>query len=228
MEDKYKLFSQEFNCVLDLIDNYDSEFLSIYKKTIDNMFSKALKSIPSPAMEEILSNCTSQDQFKITLGNYVIEYMFLETGCTFTVTRKQPYFKVDVNIQAIYDEGITYLNMFCISVRNMKNYEDGLRVEYIEDENGDYKLIGGNMNQDKNAINFDYTVDLLKEDDQYSLIFKTWHRGAELSSKQIEITDEEVWECLDISEKMMDTCYTEKSDDDDYELLEDVEGYDFD
>ena len=106
MEEKYKLFSQEFNCVLDLIDNYDSEFLSIYKKTIDNMFLKALKSIPAPAMEEILSNCTAQDQFKITLGNYEIEYMFLETGCTFTVVRKQPYFKVDVNIQAIYDEGI--------------------------------------------------------------------------------------------------------------------------
>ena len=86
----------------------------------------------------------------------------------------------------------------------MKEIEPKLRLEYFQDENGNFTLISSNYNEDKNAINFDYTVDIMFENNKYYLLIKKWHRGVELSCNQVEITEEEVWDCIDASQEDID------------------------
>lgn len=229
MDKKYLIFKEEFNCILELIDSYDSSFLSVYKNVVDKMYVKAIESIPQVAREDLISDCGSKDEFKITLHNYDIEYMYLETGCFLDIVRKNPFIKADVNIQAIYDENISYLNLFSLSIRNMKKLEDRLEIEYFQDENGNFQLIKDNLNSDRNAINFDWTVDLMREDDKYYLILRKWHRGAELDSKQVEINQEEVWDCLDIAaDAIEDEISSMEEDDDDFGFIEDFDNFNFD
>ena len=69
MEEKYRIFKEEFNCILDLIDRYDKSFLSVYKNVIDKLFIKAVTSIPEEDREEFIRRCQDEDQFNVSLSN---------------------------------------------------------------------------------------------------------------------------------------------------------------
>ena len=204
MDNKYKIFKERYNAVLELVDNNDDVVLNIYKNAIDKILERGLSAMPDYEKERHMSYFSTLDQFKLDFSGYKLEFIDLDSTCYLDIEKNNPYFHIAVSIQELNDDNYTYLNLLTISVRNMKEIEPKLHLEYFQDENGNLTLISSNYNEDKNAINFDYTVDIMFENNKYYLLIKKWHRGVELSCNQVEITEEEVWDCIDASQEDID------------------------
>ena len=185
MENKYKLFGEKYNKVLDVIDFADEELAERYKKIIDNL--------PTVVKDKL----SEEEDFNID-SKYFSASVEESDGCVlrFKYTRFDKYIHTEIHLYPFYEDELYDScedtgfdeNLFVCSIRvtNTKQ-EPNIQFNYKE-EDGKYIYTGCDI------TGFEIFCDLVLErrDNDYYLITKKELNGFVINEKEIPVTYEEL------------------------------------
>jgi len=198
MEQKYKIFSEKYNRMLDLVEMVDTNLTNKYKKVVSKL----------PV--NIINQLSEDKDFTCDGTDYRIDYDKYDEMIEFQYTTYRKYFNVSMNIYPFYSDDLleekeddkeVYVspeieddedgNLFIFSL-TMTNAEDEAKIKInFEEKDGEYKYI----NTETNGMEMDYSVFIEKlENEEFQLISKYSFNGVEVYKKVIPISYEELLE----------------------------------
>ena len=199
MEQKYRVFAEDYNKMLDLVEKVDAEVVEKYKKIISKMPTSVIEMLPYKK-----EFCFEGEDLRIDKDCYdeMIEFQY-------TTYRK--YFNASMNIYPYYedelledDEDEEYEeieidpeiedeedgNIFIFSL-TMTNTQGEAKIKFnFEEDNGKYKYVGA----EQNGIELDYSVFVERREDEFFLVSKHLLNGVEIKKIEKSISYEELSE----------------------------------
>ncbi len=165
MDSKYRVFSEQYNAVLDLIEKVDDKLANDYKRVMDNMPKAVLDK-----MEEKSQFIYDGKNFRAMLEKY-------QDQLCFEYTTYDKYFCTSIVLQPYYEDELDDLEnnqkmeidtdglfLFALSFINTED-EPSIRLNYTQ-ENNEYKYVNSNIN----GIEINTEVFLKRENGRYYLI----------------------------------------------------------
>lgn len=199
MEQKYRVFAEGYNKMLDLVEMVDSELLEKYKKVISKMPASVIEMLPYKK-----EFCYQGEDLRIDKDCYdeMIEFQY-------TTYRK--YFNASINIYPYYEDELLEDDededneeieidpeieeeedgdIFIFSL-TMTNTQGEAKIKFnFEEENGQYKYVGA----EQNGIELDCSVFVERRNDDYFLVSKHLLNGVEVKKIEKPISYEELVE----------------------------------
>ena len=184
MEDKYKIFNYGFNKILDLVEMVDSDIINNYKKY--------LNIVP----ENVIYAVAESDDFSTYSQKFSVDYMEFGDSVSFDYSNKQPYLRMEILINKLFGEDLAPKKLFSMTVRNTKIKQPDLQFHY-ELIDGKLKLIRTSDKECLKNIDISWEVYLAYEEMEPFLIYKKYFRGVEVTSKEVNITFDELTQFID-------------------------------
>ena len=199
MEDKFMVFAEQYNKMLELVEKVDPYLANQYKKVITKMPVKVLERLPL------------NKEFSLEGEDFRVDYDRYDEMIEFQYTTYRKYFNASMNIYPYYDDELLeeeqdeeveelYVDpeiaededgdIFIFSL-TMSNTQDEAKIKFnFENVNGEYKFIGA----EKNGIELDCSVFIERRDEEFFLVSKHVLNGVEIKKIEKQISYEELLE----------------------------------
>lgn len=226
MEQKYRVFAEDYNKMLDLVEMVDIELADKYKKVISKIPVKVLEMLPHKK-----EFCYQAEDLRIDKDCYdeMIEFQY-------TTYRK--YFNASMNIYPFYEDELlededeeekeVYIDpeiaededgdIFIFSL-TMTNTQGEAKIKFnFQENNGEYKYIGA----EQNGVELDYSVFVERRDEDYFLVSKHTLNGIEVKKIEKPISYEELAEYACEEKEIEDDCDFEDCQVDEYNFDDEI------
>ena len=192
MEDKYKIFSEQYNKILDLIELSVPDVVVNYKNLISNL--------PNMVKEKLLTKeqfvCDGKG-FRAILEVYedelVFEFINYGKYLSRTVTIK-PFYEDEI----IEDKDINFSdseNDFFMFSFTMVNTEDDPTIKFnYEEKDGNYNY----LNSKVDGVEIDCEVFLEKLNGEFYLVVRKNFNGVEVCKKEYPVSYQSLIDCVDV------------------------------
>ena len=100
MEDKYKIFNNGFNKILDLIGCLDCDIKKYYKKIVDL--------IPDNVVDAV-SNC---DDFQTESKQFSVDFMRLVNAVSLDYIQNKPYLRSEIYVHRLFEDDLSPKKLF--------------------------------------------------------------------------------------------------------------------
>ena len=188
MEEKYKIFKQGFNKILDLLSLVDDEVEVNYKKFINIIPGNVLGAV---------SEC---DDFATHNDKYYVDFMRMVNAVSLDFINNKPYLRTEIYVHRLYEEDLAPKKLFSLTVRNTSIKKPNIQLFYEEKDNK-FDFVGTNDKPKENNIDISWEVYLEYEDFEPYLVYKKFFRGLEIVSKEIPITFDELAQFIEDEEE---------------------------
>lgn len=205
MEEKYRVFAEKYNKMLDLVEKVDPDLMKKYQKVMSKMPKYVLRKLG----ENKEFSCDGTD-FRVDFDKYdeMIEFQY---------TTFKKYFNVSMNLYPYYDDELLEDdeldeeieidpeiedkedgNLFIFSL-NMTNTEDEAKIKInFEEKDGEYKYI----NTETAGLELDYSVFVEKlENEEFRLVSRYTLNGVEAYKKELPISYDALQEYAIVDDK---------------------------
>ncbi len=194
MEDKYKVFSEQYNNLLDLVEKVDEGVANQYKKFIDSLPNVILEKLAT--QKEFL--CDGKD-FRGILEVY-------EDELCFEYVKYGKYLSQTVNLKPFYEDELidedkseeekeNELFIFSFTSINTED-EPNMKINYIE-KDGKYNYVGSKMD----GIELDTEIFIEKRDGELFLTSRKTFNDMEIFKKEVQVTYQELLDCVAYEEE---------------------------
>jgi hypothetical protein len=184
MEERYKIFKNGFNKILDLLSSVDDEIELNYKKLVSI--------IPSNVVGAV-SEC---DDFSTHNDKYYVDFMRLVNAVSLDYINKKPHLRTEIYIHRLFEEDLSPKKLFSLTVRNTPIKKPSIRLFY-EEKDGKFNFVRTGDRPNEKSIDISWEVYLDYEDFEPYLVYKKFFRGLEIVSKKIDITFDELTQYIE-------------------------------
>lgn len=180
MEDKYKVFSEQYNNILDLVEKVDESIANKYKKFIDGLPSIILEKLST--QKEFL--CDGKD-FRGILEVYEDElcFEFIKYGKFLSQTvNLKPFYEDELNDSDKDEEQENELFIFSFTSINTED-EPSMKINYVE-KDGKYVFAGSKID----GVELETEIFIEKRDGEFFLTSRKTFNDLEFYKKEIPIS----------------------------------------
>ena len=228
MKDEYKVFSEKYNKMLDLVEKVDPQLAAKYERFISKMPTTVVKKLKTK--EKFV--CDGED-YRVDFDSYgdMIEFQY---------TKYRKFFNTSMNIYPFYEDELLE--------EDEEDDETEISPEIAEDEDGDlfifsltmtnceedatikvnYELVDGKYiykGTKLNGVELDYSVFIEKREEDFFLVRVEKLNGFDASKIEVPISYEELLEYAILEDEEEFQEDEEMDDFEDYpELNEDIDG----
>lgn len=226
MEQKFRVFTEDYNKMLDLVEMVDAEVANKYKKVISKIPENVLEMLPHKK-----EFCFQAEDLRIDKDCYdeMIEFQY-------TTYRK--YFNASLNIYPYYEDELLeddneeiYVDqefeededgdIFIFSL-TMTNTQGEAKIKFnFEESDGEYNFVGA----EQNGIELDYSVFVERREEDFYLVSRHKLNGIEIKKFEKPISYQELVEYACEEKELDDECDFEGCD---FEENCDFDNLDFD
>lgn len=191
MREEYKVFNKGFNKIFDLVETVEPKLISRYQTFID--------SLPRIVLDKT-SKCKD---FIIDTDNYTVEMDRMPNSLDLDYIQKNGYKRTQIMVhryfeQELFEQDVS-ITLLTFSQRNTARKKKDLQLFY-EEINNQYKFIGCN-DPDLTDIDYKWEVFFEMQNDEFYLISKFSFRGLEISCKKIEVSFDELFQCIETEDE---------------------------
>ncbi|MBR6779094.1 MAG: hypothetical protein IKM43_03000 [Clostridia bacterium] len=207
MEDKYKVFSEKFNKVLDLVEKVDSFIATKYKYAISKLPKSFVQKLNLDKDFSMDGKTSKYDiayddlfvelqhieykDFKDTLIN-IKPIMMSDLECDFDIDdydeeTREKILELNEELECDEDENM----LFLFSLVESNSETDDARIEFHFDEVGDDYIFKG-FNENNKAQAWEYEVFLDDRDDGYYLVSRIKFNTVLIRQQEVSIGYEEL------------------------------------
>lgn len=194
MRGYFYIFDKGYNKILDLIGVVDPNLDKVYKNFAMKLSNRLVNRI---------SGC---ENFSIDNEDFHVELSMLVNSLWLDhIKKREKYLAYEIYVHRLFEEDlfVDELNyrLFRFGFRNSEKKSPDLKL-YYEEKDGKLKYMGSNDEEGEFIIDTYWDVYLeRREDDNFYLICKKEFRGAVIYENEVEITFDELMQCVETEDE---------------------------